>query len=129
MTFREPFPIVYASAVERSVAFYCEAFGFEVAFRWPAEGELDYAFLRLGTTGIGIGRGSVVAEIRAPGRDAPPRFELCLYTHDADAAAERLRALGARELLPPADQPWGERVCYFEDPDGNPVHVTMKLEN
>ena len=127
MSFREPFPIVYAENVERSVAFYCEAFGFEVTFRWPVEGELEYAFLRLGETGIGVGRGSVVPGIGAPGPEAPRRFELCLYTDDVGAAAERLRTLGAHELMAPTDQPWGERLCYFEDPDGNPLHVTMRL--
>ena len=24
-------------------------------------------------------------------------------------------------LLDPADQPWGERLAYVEDPEGNPV--------
>ena len=26
-------------------------------------------------------------------------------------------------LAEPADQVWGERVAYVEDPDGNPVHI------
>jgi uncharacterized glyoxalase superfamily protein PhnB len=26
-------------------------------------------------------------------------------------------------LADPADQVWGERVAYVEDPDGNPVHI------
>ena len=129
MSFREPFPILYAADVRRSVDFYCKAFGFEITFRWPAEGELEYAFLRLGDSGIGIGRGSVVPGMGPAPAGAARRFELCIYTEDTDAAAERLRALGARELLPPTDQPWNERLCYFEDPDGNPLHVTMKLEN
>jgi len=29
-----------------------------------------------------------------------------------------------RVLSEPADQVWGERVAYVEDPDGNPVHVS-----
>jgi uncharacterized glyoxalase superfamily protein PhnB len=44
-----------------------------------------------------------------------------------DATAERLRELGAREISPPADQPWNERLAYFEDPDGHRLHVTMPL--
>ncbi len=127
MSFREPFAILYAADVERSVAFYCEAFDFELAFRWPAEGALEYAFLRLGETGIGIGRSSVVPGLGPPGEGTRPRFELCVYTDDTDAAAQRLRALGAQELLPPTDQPWAERLCYFEDPDGNPIQITMSL--
>ncbi len=83
--FRTPFPIVYARDVERSVAFYCAAFGFEVTFRWPAEGELDYAFLRLGEHAIGIGRsGKPLHGLTEP--PGGPRFELCIYTDDTDAA-------------------------------------------
>ena len=126
--FRTPFPIVYAGDVDRSVRFYCDAFGFELTFRWPADGELDYAFLRLGEQAIGIGRsGEPLHGLTGP--PGGPRFELCIYTDDADAAAERLRALGARELFPPTDQPWRERLCYFEDPDGNPLNITAPLES
>ena len=59
---------------------------------------------------------------------SPPRFELCIYADDVDRAAEELAAGGARILVPPADQPWGERLLYVEDPDGNPIQVTMRLE-
>lgn len=31
-------------------------------------------------------------------------------------------------LLPPTDQPWKERLCYLEDPDGNPLHITAPIE-
>ena len=27
-------------------------------------------------------------------------------------------------MLEPADQPWGERIAYLEDPDGNLVMLT-----
>jgi catechol 2,3-dioxygenase-like lactoylglutathione lyase family enzyme len=54
--FREPFPILHVSDVEPSVALYTEAFGFELDFRWPDEGALEFAFLKPGETGIGIGR-------------------------------------------------------------------------
>jgi lactoylglutathione lyase len=44
------------------------------------------------------------------------------------AATERLRTLGVPEFLPPTDQPWNERVCYFGDPDGNPIHITSPIQ-
>jgi lactoylglutathione lyase len=121
--FREPFPIIYVGDVEDSVRFYERGFGFETVYRWPPEGRLAFAFLRLEPLGIGLAARSEGMRHGKPGRD----FELCLYTDDVDAAAERLRDLGATELRPPEDQPWGERLAYFEDPDGNPLHVTAKL--
>jgi lactoylglutathione lyase len=127
--FRSPFPILYASDVDRSVRFYCDAFGFEVSFRWPPEGRLDYAFLRLEPLGIGITSRDAAEQVqgRPLSGKARPRFELCLYTDDTDLAAERLRSQGVEEVAPPADKPWGERLAYFEDPDGNPIHITARI--
>jgi catechol 2,3-dioxygenase-like lactoylglutathione lyase family enzyme len=36
MKAREPFPILYVRDVARSESFYCEAFGFEAAYRSSA---------------------------------------------------------------------------------------------
>jgi lactoylglutathione lyase len=126
--FREPFPILHVSEVERSVGFYAEAFGFEVAFRWPAAGPLEFAFLKLGETGIGIGRAEPPPlPDWPPGRDLGS-FQLCIYADDADAAAERLRSLGVRQVTEPRAMPWGEKLAFFEDPDGNLIHVTAVLD-
>jgi lactoylglutathione lyase len=127
--FRDPFPILYATDVERAVRFYVDAFGFEVGYRWPQEGPAEYAFLRLDPLGIGISAYSAPERLHgaAPAEGSPPRFELCVYADDVDRASERLVDLGALELLPPADQPWGERVAYFSDPDGNPIQVTATV--
>lgn len=128
-TFREAFPIVYAADVERSVRFYCDLLGFEVVYRWPPEGELDFAFLRLEPLGIGVAAPSAPEELlgRSPVTGSPPRFELCIYADDVDRAAEDLARGGARVLVPPTDQPWGERLLYVEDPDGNPIQVTARI--
>ncbi|MDP8910784.1 MAG: VOC family protein [Actinomycetota bacterium] len=120
-TFREPFPILYVNDVARAADFYASTFGFDVAYRWPAEGALEFAFLRLEPLGIGIAARHGAAHNR--GSD----FELCIYTDDVDAAAERLRAAGAEEVTAPADQPWGERLTYFRDADGHLLHVTAPL--
>jgi lactoylglutathione lyase len=60
----------------------------------------------------------------APGAGS---FELFLYVDHMDEACARLCALTAPELRPPMDEPWGERRAYFEDPDGNVIHVAVKL--
>jgi lactoylglutathione lyase len=42
---------------------------------------------------------------------------------DVDGFVDELRRSGVVVLAEPADQVWGERVAYVEDPDGNPVHI------
>jgi lactoylglutathione lyase len=124
---REPFPILYVGDIARSEAFYRDAFGFEPAFRWPSDGPSTFVFLRLEPLGMGIGAADGENVHGNPVRPGSGAFELCLYVEDMDAACARLRELGARELRPPADEPWGERRAYFADPDGNTLHLAMRL--
>ena len=42
-----------------------------------------------------------------------------------DAVIASLRAVGVRVLRDPEDMPWGERVGYVADPDGNPVALAV----
>ncbi len=126
--FREPFPIVYATDLERSLRFYGDGLDFEPGYRWPAEGQPSFVVLRLGDGAIALTDAASAERLagRTISPEAPPRFELCLYTDDVDRACERLLALGARPLAAPEDKPWGERMAYFEDPDGNPIHITAR---
>jgi uncharacterized glyoxalase superfamily protein PhnB len=116
--FREAFPIITVDDVARTTAFYCATFGFEEGYRHEDEyGEPDFVFLRLDPLGIGVAR-------RDDEESAP--FALWIYAEDADGvdeAAARLRAAGAREVLEPTDQEWGERLCTFVDEDGTLLHV------
>jgi uncharacterized glyoxalase superfamily protein PhnB len=75
-------------------------------------------FLALEPHGIGLAR-------RQPREECA--FALWIYADDVDAAAAELRAAGAEEVLAPTDQPWGERMCSFVDPNGHLVHLGMKL--
>lgn len=47
-----------------------------------------------------------------------------MYVDDVDAAVARLRAAQVPIVLEPTEQPWGERVAYVSDPDGNLVMLT-----
>ena len=53
------------------------------------------------------------------------RFELFVYVDDVNRLVEKLRAGGAAVLREPADMPWGERVAYVTDPEGNPVALAQ----
>jgi lactoylglutathione lyase len=106
------FPIIESRDIGRSAAFYEDAFGFEHTYRFPDEGDVEYVYLERKGSGLGIAGGT--------GRGG---FSLCVYVEDVDEAAERLRSLGATELRPPEDQPWGERMASYADPDGHTVLI------
>ncbi len=121
---RSSFPIVYVDDVLASVRFYRDLLGFEEVYRFPESDEPGYVALRLDDGKIGLSRADFPGIHGKPQRPITGRpFELCVEVEDVDAFLPRLREGGVRVLSEPADQVWGERVAYVEDPDGNPVHI------
>jgi lactoylglutathione lyase len=115
------FPMLSAADMAASVAFYRDVLGGVEAYRFP-EDDPVFVTLDLGDSEIGIGGVSESPLHGQPQRPASGhRVELCVYVDDVDEAARAARAAGAPVLLEPGDQPWGERVAYVADPDGNLV--------
>jgi lactoylglutathione lyase len=121
--FREMFPIITVRNLDEALAFYRDALGGEVTYRFPpeGEGEAEYVTLRLADSELGLG-----ADPNFTGPDAQA-MELCMYTDDCDAAVAHLRSMGATVLDEPTDQPWGERMARVADPDGYRLMILSKL--
>lgn len=50
-----------------------------------------------------------------------------MYTDDVDAVYHRALAAGATSILPPADQPFSDRLAIFQDPGGNRWLVSKRI--
>jgi uncharacterized glyoxalase superfamily protein PhnB len=42
---------------------------------------------------------------------------------DRDTAYAEAMAKGARPILEPTTEPWGQRTCYIADPEGNLIEI------
>jgi lactoylglutathione lyase len=115
------FPIVYVPDVQRSAAFYAGRLGFHEIFRMPPGDDAGYIGLELDGSRLGIVDEAWPAERIGAHRGDGPRFELWVYVDDVDETVARLREAGVPVLAEPEDMPWGERMAYVSDPDGNPV--------
>lgn len=126
--FRRPFPILYVSDMETALDFYCEILGFRKTFQWPDGGPPLYCYIKLGDLGIGLAsRESREATLGWPvPAGGEPRFELCIQADDAEEASKHLLGRGVTQLVPPTSMPWGRKMVYFLDPDGNPIHITSE---
>jgi lactoylglutathione lyase len=126
MTARRLFPMLSAGDLGASIAFYRDLLGGSEAYRFPDDDPV-FVTLRLGDSEIGIG---ALTDEPVHGRPQRPasghRIELCVYVDDVDATVEAARAADAPVVLEPADQPWGERIAYVADPDGNLVMLTTE---
>ena len=107
-----------AEDFEASLRFYTATLGGIEAYRFP-EDDPVFVTLRFGDSELGIGAMSGAPIHGRPQRPATGhRIELCLYVDDVDATAAQRRN---RRHRAPQDMPWGERIAYIEDPDGNLV--------
>jgi lactoylglutathione lyase len=122
------FPVIFAHSVVATSAFY-EALGFDRHFQLPAEGEPGYVGLRRDGHELAIVSRDWPSQQYALSVGEGVRFELFVYVDDVDANVARLRADGSTVLSEPAAMPWGERVAYVTDPDGNPVALAASVNS
>jgi lactoylglutathione lyase len=121
---RTLFPILYARDLPRLIRFYREVLGMSEAFRYPPEGDPAFVTLKHGSAEIGLGTYQPTPGLEGrpliepgPGRG----FELCIYVLDVDETVAIAERAGVRTLVAPVEQPWGERLAYIQDPEGNTV--------
>jgi lactoylglutathione lyase len=115
------FPVVFAKHAETTAGFY-ELLGFKRHFQLPPEGEPGYIGLRRDTAELAVVDSAWPSD-QYGGTVATHamRFEMFVYVEDVDTTVDKLRATDTPILREPTEMPWGERVAYVADPDGNPV--------
>ncbi|MBL7809852.1 MAG: hypothetical protein JNN28_18670 [Saprospiraceae bacterium] len=57
-----------------------------------------------------------------------PRCELYFYVKDVQEMFAHGLQLGISIISPVSDRDWGDRVCYFADPDGHVIAFAEKLQ-
>ncbi|MFD9950161.1 VOC family protein [Nonomuraea sp. NPDC059023] len=114
------FPVVFARHVNATAQFY-EWLGFQRHFQLPEQGEPGYVGLRRDSAEIAVVSAEWPHERYGAAISDGVRFEMFVYVSDVNTAVGELKQHGGTVLREPEDMPWGERVAYVADPDGNPV--------
>jgi len=126
--------------LERSVAFYCELFGFEVLVEmaWPVGSELSDTVMGIEGTAanaVMLRRGDCMIEVfefsspeakpQAPARPVCDHgiTHMCFLVDDIRAEYVRLSDAGMRFHCPPQDVGAGSAYTYGRDPDGNVIEL------
>jgi len=101
-------PYLHPRSAPSYIDFLTRAFGAVEEFRAEHNGVVMHARVRIGDAAVEMGE--------APARGEKPGFYL--YVADVDALHERAVAAGAKSILAPADQQYGDRLAIVEDPLG-----------
>jgi lactoylglutathione lyase len=117
------FPVLYAKDVAAVAAFY-ERLGFVEHFRLPGpDGAPGFVGLRRDGSELAVTVEDSPRMLAGVEPGPGPRHELFVYVEDVDTTVAALRGAGAEIVREPVDMPWGERVGFVADPEGNLVSL------
>jgi lactoylglutathione lyase len=121
------FPVIYAHDVERVAAFYVRL-GFEAHVRMAAEdGSTGFVGLRREGAEMAVTTEASPRLLAGVEPGPGPRHEMFVYVEALDEAVSAVRELEATVLREPADMPWGERLAFVRDPEGNVVTLAAAV--
>ncbi|MDH2900205.1 MAG: VOC family protein [archaeon] len=114
---------------ENCISFYRDKLGFKLQDKSE-----DFAYLVFGN-GPGLGLLSVESAAKMisqehirPKEDTIHRDYFAVFVDDVDKEYEDLNAKGVHFLKTPTTHPWGQRIAYFEDPEGNVWEISTFLK-
>ncbi|MDE1858590.1 MAG: VOC family protein [Thaumarchaeota archaeon] len=123
--------ILAVKHLEECVAFYRDKLGFELKDKQD-----DFAYFVFDKKG-GAGLGLLTLEAAAtmisqehirPKEDTVHRDYFAVFVDDVDKEYAELVEKGVHFVNPPKTHPWGQRIAYFEDPEGNLWEVSTFLK-
>jgi lactoylglutathione lyase len=108
--------------VEKCAAFYRDKLGFKLN-----EINDEAAFLSIGEKSKIILALISIDEVARlisdeqvrPREENIHRTYYAVFVDNVDSEYEELKSKGVHFVKPPTTHPWGQRIAYFEDPEGN----------
>ena len=100
----------------------------ELTRRPGPDGQTAHALLTIGPAMLMIESEWPQVANRAPSSDGSSPVVLYLYVENVDETVARAEAAGARILMPPANQFWGDRTAWIIDPSGHVWTAATRVE-
>jgi catechol 2,3-dioxygenase-like lactoylglutathione lyase family enzyme len=117
---------IFVKDMRTMVEFYRDVLGFEI--EWDGK-DPSVLVKKDGTLFMFYSRRDIEAMTGNKFHYAPAvsgHFETALsvqnFSH-VDEAFARVTAKGAKPVLAPTTEPWGQRTCYVADPEGNLIEI------
>lgn len=123
--------ILYVNNQQESTDFYSQLFRKTPDLNVPGMSEFQLAE----NCKLGLMPNKGIAKILSNKTPEPdlgngiPRCELYLYVENIELEFENAINIGAQLISPIEERNWGDKVCYFADPDGHIIAFAEKLMN
>ena len=117
---------LFVEDMGKMVRFYRDVLGFEIK---ETEDTSNVYLVKDGTLFLLYGRNDFEKMTRRRYeyiKGLNGHFEIALGVAnyaEVDKAYAKVTAAGAKSVMPPTTEPWGQRTCYIADPEGNLVEI------
>jgi PhnB protein len=113
-------PSLVIAGAARAIDFYKKALGAEEVMRFPGpDGQIMHAEIKVGDSPIMLSDEIPDMGAKGPRSIGGTPVSFFIYGENVDAAWKRAIDAGAKEVVPLADQFWGDRGGCVEDPFGH----------
>lgn len=113
-------PYLTVRDVKAAIEFYGRAFGMKQRMAMPGpDGAIMHAEITHEDTVLMLGPEDPERGTKGPTALGGSPVTIMLYVRDVDAWHRRAVDAGARSIMAPEDQFWGDRTCLVLDPDGH----------
>jgi PhnB protein len=113
-------PYLVVKGAAKAIDYYKNVFGATVVVRMDGpHGQVGHAELQIGNSRIMLADENPAMGNRSAETIGASPVSLYVYMPDCDAVVEKASANGAKILKPVADQFYGDRSGFFQDPFGH----------
>jgi PhnB protein len=122
-------PRLFCRDPEAEIEFCRRTFAAVELNRRPGpDGKTAHALITIGPAMVMIESEWPQVANRAPSPDGSSPVVLYVYVENVDESVRRAEAAGARVLMAPTDQFWGDRTAWLIDPSGHVWTIATRLE-
>ena len=123
-------PSLFVAGAAKALEFYKKALGAEELMRFEGpDGKIMHAEFKVGDSIVMLADEMPDQGGRSPKSIGGTPVSFFLYGENVDAAWKRALDAGAKEIVPLADQFWGDRTGCLEDPFGHQWWLAQHVED
>jgi PhnB protein len=123
-------PYLIIKGAAEAIEYYKKVFGATEVMRMPdPSGRIGHAELKIGDSHVMLADEFPEMDYRSPVARGSSPVSMLLYVEDVDSTVGQAVADGAKILKPVADQFYGDRSGFIEDPFGHRWAVATHIED